>query len=281
MYEAKKVQGSHYRFYDHVLESLAQEKVKLVSALQQAWNNREFILYYSPIYNTKAGQLTAAEAVLRWQSPERGLIDPSTMLHHIEETPLISQIGYWIMDESCQQFYQWREQGILPEHGWISIDISPTHFLSCHLVDDISSILSKYQMPAKYLRLELRESMLMREVAIAQLVKLKQLGISIAIDHFGTGYSSMSYLKTESVDALIIDRSYVINFFHCHESQSSTRAMIGMGKTLGKTVIAEGIDNEALAAAMRSLSCDYIQGTHLALPMLPGELAHHTHCNWH
>jgi len=272
MYQAKQNQGSCYQFYDDELKYQAEEKVEHAQELREAWEDKQLILYYQPIHCTHNQKLASAEVIVRWQSPKRGLIDPSTFFRHIEETQLISDIGFWIINQSCIQFKQWIESGLLNEKSWISIDISPTHFLNPNLTDEIHKILTANNMAAKHLRLELTESMLMRDAAIEQLKKLKVLGVSIAIDHFGTGYSSMRYLKTDAIDSLIIDKSYVKNFLTNRESQSSTRAMIRLGHTLGKSIVAEGVESEALFRVMQELKCDYTLGGFLGQPMLPDEL---------
>ncbi|MCG8609353.1 MAG: EAL domain-containing protein, partial [Pseudomonadales bacterium] len=221
---------------------------------------------YQPIYCSRKSKLIATEVMMRWLSQERGTLDPGSALNQLGDHELIISLGNWIIYESCGQFRRWLDDGLMEPESWVSLDISPAHFLNPALADQIYKVLHEHQLPTHHLRLELAESILMKEAAIKQLRQLKEVGISIAIDHFGTGYSSMRYLKTNAVDSLIIDRSYVQNYLHNRESQSSTRAMVRFGQTLGKSIVAEGIDSEALAAALSELGCDYLQGAYFGTP---------------
>ncbi len=277
MYQAKSTMGSSYQFCDGLIRSIADDKSAKIQEIQQAWESQAFCLYYQPIFGAIGKTLRAVETKLRWQSPLHGVIDPAAYLELLEDTPLLTRIGHWVIKESVAQFTRWRESGLLDERSWISIDISNAHFLMENLTNEVQDILSTYSVPPHHLRLELKGRTLMKESALAQLNRLKQLGISIAIDHFGTEYYSMQYLKTHAVDALVIDRSYVRSYFENHESQASTRAMINLGKTLNKAVVAEGIDCEALAAAMRDLGCDYLQGDYLAPPMPETQIAEYAY----
>jgi EAL domain-containing protein (putative c-di-GMP-specific phosphodiesterase class I) len=221
----------------------------------------------------ESGQITGVEALLRWTHPELGMIAPAQFIPLAEETGLIVPIGRWVLREACAQNMAWQRRGLLPVA--MAVNLSPRQFADEHLLHDIDEALAASGMSPVLLQLEVTESMVMRNVARAVRVlhAVQDRGIRLAIDDFGTGYSSMSLMKQFPIDTIKIDRSFVRDLPRDSEDQAIAQAIISMGKALGMTVVAEGVETAEQHAFLRSHACDEMQGFLFSRPLPPRELA--------
>ncbi|MGE6792597.1 bifunctional diguanylate cyclase/phosphodiesterase [Pseudomonas guineae] len=267
MYHAKERGKNNFQFYQADMNASALQRLELESDLRHALEQNEFKLYYQPQFSGDGKRLTGAEALLRWQHPQRGLVPPDAFIPVLEELGLVVQVGDWVLRESCRQLAEWRQANIrVPK---ISVNLSARQFAEGDLHQRIALILEQSGIPANSLELELTESILMEDVANAMqtLSSLKQLGVFIAIDDFGTGYSSLNYLKQFPLDVLKIDRSFVDGLPHGEQDGQIARAIIAMAHSLNLTVIAEGVETLAQLDFLRSHDCDEVQGFLLGRPM--------------
>jgi len=219
------------------------------------------------------GQITGVEALLRWTHPELGVLSPLQFIPLAEETGLIVPIGRWVLREACAQNMAWQRRGLRPVS--MAVNLSPRQFVDEHLLQDIDEALASSGMSPVLLQLEVTESMVMRNVARAVKVldAIQSRGIRLAIDDFGTGYSSMSLMKQFPIDTIKIDRSFVRDLPNDSEDQAIAQAIISMGKALGMTVIAEGVETVEQQAFLRSHACDEMQGYLFSKPLPPAQLA--------
>jgi diguanylate cyclase (GGDEF)-like protein/PAS domain S-box-containing protein len=267
MYHAKERGKNNFQFYQADMNASALQRLELESDLRHALEQGEFKLYYQPQFSGDGKRLTGAEALLRWQHPQRGLVPPNDFIPVLEELGLVVQVGDWVLREACRQLAEWHEAKIrVPK---ISVNLSARQFAEGDLHERIAQILQHSGIPAGCLELELTESILMEDVANAMLTlsSLKKLGVFIAIDDFGTGYSSLNYLKQFPIDVLKIDRSFVDGLPHGEQDGQIARAIIAMAHSLNLTVIAEGVETLAQLDFLRGHDCDEVQGFLLGRPM--------------
>jgi EAL domain-containing protein (putative c-di-GMP-specific phosphodiesterase class I) len=225
------------------------------------------LLHYQPILSLRTQQIVGFEALLRWQHPKRGMVPPGDFITIAEETGLIIPIGRWILQEACRRMQQWRQQH--PEQNLtISVNLSGKQFTP-RLIDEIRQILQETQLEARYLKLEITESILMEnaEAAIVTLSQLRDLGIGLAIDDFGTGYSSLSYLHRFPIDTLKIDRSFTSKIDVDGEQLAIVRTIITLAWNLGMEVIAEGVETQKQLVQLKALHCDQAQGYFFCKPV--------------
>jgi EAL domain-containing protein (putative c-di-GMP-specific phosphodiesterase class I) len=241
--------------------------------LRRALERDQFALHYQPKVDLASGQITGVEALLRWTHPELGVLPPMQFIPLAEETGLIVPIGRWVLREACAQNMAWQHRGLRPVS--MAVNLSPRQFADEHLLQDIDEALASSGMSAVLLQLEVTESMVMRNVsrAVKVLDAIQSRGIRLAIDDFGTGYSSMSLMKQFPIDTIKIDRSFVRDLPNDSEDQAIAQAIISMGKALGMTVIAEGVETVEQQAFLRSHDCDEMQGYLFSKPVPPAELA--------
>ncbi|WP_028239827.1 EAL domain-containing protein [Stutzerimonas azotifigens] len=272
MYKAKQEGRNNYQWYTHDLDRRVNESVTLRNELQKAIENQTFILHYQPQIDGRSGRIIGLEALLRWQHPERGLIQPDKFVPIAEDTGQIIPLSLWVLDTACRQIRQLGAQGM--SGPTIAINISPTHFQRSNFVESIRAALHKHEISAQTLELELTETVLMNnpERAIETMHQLKQLGVRIAIDDFGTGYSSLSYLKRLPIDKVKIDRSFIKEIISDHHDAAITQGIISMAHHLRLTVIAEGVETEPQLAFLKKSHCDEFQGYYFARPMPYAEL---------
>ncbi|MFP6848532.1 MAG: EAL domain-containing protein [Pseudomonas sp.] len=267
MYHAKERGKNNFQFYQADMNASALQRLELESDLRHALEQGEFKLYYQPQFSSDGKRLTGAEALLRWQHPQRGLVPPTDFIPVLEELGLIVQVGDWALRESCRQMVEWRQAKIrVPK---ISVNLSARQFAEGDLDQRVAQILQQSTLAASCLELELTESILMEDVsnAMQTLTRLKKLGVFIAIDDFGTGYSSLNYLKQFPIDVLKIDRSFVDGLPHGEQDGQIARAIIAMAHSLNLTVIAEGVETLAQLDFLRGHDCDEVQGFLLGRPM--------------
>ncbi|TYL90258.1 EAL domain-containing protein [Bradyrhizobium rifense] len=273
MYLAKEDGKNGYRFFSKEVKTQSIERLSLESALRRALEREQFSLNYQPKVDMETGQITGVEALLRWSHPDLGNISPAQFIPLAEETGLIVPIGRWVVKEACVQAMAWQRRGLLPVS--MAVNLSPRQFADEHLLQDVDEALAASGMSPVLLQLEVTESMMMRNVgrALKVLDAIQSRGIRLAIDDFGTGYSSMSLMKHFPIDTIKIDRSFVRDLPQDSEDQAIAQAIISMGKALGMTVVAEGVENAEQEAFLRTHGCDEMQGFLIAKPLPAKQMA--------
>jgi diguanylate cyclase (GGDEF)-like protein len=273
MYLAKEDGKNAFRFFSKEIKAQSIERLTLESALRRALECEQFSLHYQPKIDMTSGQITGVEALLRWAHPELGLVSPAQFIPLAEETGLIVPIGRWVLKEACAQNMAWQRHGLRPVT--IAVNLSPRQFADGQLLHDVDEALLASGMSPVLLQLEVTESMVMRNVprAIRVLDAIQSRGIRLAIDDFGTGYSSMSLMKQFPIDTIKIDRSFVRDLADDSEDQAIAQAIISMGKALGMTVVAEGVETVEQREFLRAHACDEMQGYLFSKPLPPRELA--------
>ncbi|MEO8360818.1 MAG: EAL domain-containing protein [Vicinamibacteria bacterium] len=273
MYKAKEEGKNNFQFYSARLNATSLERLALESALRRALERSEFQLHYQTKREIRTGRITGLEALLRWQHPDLGMVAPMKFIPMAEETGLIVPIGKWVLKTACLQNMAWQKQG-LPSLS-IAINLTSRQFSDEHLLIDLDDILRQTGMDPRYLELEIGESLLMRDVesTLRILSGLKSMGIRIAIDDFGAGYSSLSTLRQFPLDSIKIDRSFIRDATSVAEDKDLTQAIIAMGRTLSLTVVAQGVETKEQADFLRLNACDEVQGFYLNKPLPADEIA--------
>jgi diguanylate cyclase (GGDEF)-like protein len=270
MYHAKAQGRGHYQFYNSSMNATALEKLELESSIRRALDRNEFILFYQPRMDGASGKVVGNEALLRWRHPVKGLLVPADFIGLMEETGLIVPIGAWVIKEACRQNKAWQDAG-LPAVP-VSVNISSLQFRQPDLAEVIRRALSVSNLDGRYLELEVTESMLMQD-AESTVRNLKQLGILISIDDFGTGFSSLNYLKRFPVDALKIDRSFVKHVDSDRDNAAIARAIIALARSLDLSVVAEGVETSNERHFLFENGCLEMQGFLFSRPIEPDALA--------
>ena len=267
MYHAKERGKNNFQFYPAEMNARALERLELENDLRHPPEQEQLVLHYQPQFQADGQTLTGVEALLRWQHPVRGLVPPNEFIPALEGLGLVVEVGDWVIGEACWQIAQWQAQGsVVPK---VSVNLSARQFADGKLAQRIAALLQASGIAPACLELELTESILMQDVGAAMRIldSLKQLGPSIAIDDFGTGYSSLNYLKQFPIDVLKIDRSFVDGLPAGEQDGQIARAIIAMAHSLGLSVIAEGVENQAQLDFLRKHGCDEVQGFYLGRPM--------------
>jgi len=266
--KAKQQGGDQHEFYTAALNVGSSERLALQTTLRYALERDELLVYYQPKVNLQTGQIVGAEALIRWQHPERGMISPAKFIPIAEETGLIIAIGEWVLHTACKQVKLWQNAGF--DSLRVAVNLSSRQFSQIDLRKQLVQILIATGIDPKCIELELTESMLVQntEVAIGRLKALKALGVEIAMDDFGTGYSSLSYLQQFDFDILKIDRSFIHKIGKKSNKAAITKAIIEMAKSLNLRLIAEGVETESELAFVYQHQCDEIQG-YLFSPPVP------------
>jgi diguanylate cyclase (GGDEF)-like protein len=274
MYLAKEDGKNGFRFFSQDIKAQSIERLTLESALRRATERNQFSLHYQPKVDIASGQITGVEALLRWNHPEFGMVPPMQFIPLAEETGLIVPIGRWVLQEACAQNMAWQRRGLLPVT--MAVNLSPRQFADPHLLNEIDLALFSSGMSPVLLQLEVTESMVMRNVARAVRVldAIQSRGIRLAIDDFGTGYSSMSLMKQFPIDTIKIDRSFVRDLPQDSEDCAIAEAIIGMGKALGMTIVAEGVETADQEAFLREHACDEMQGFLFSKPVTAQQMSH-------
>jgi diguanylate cyclase (GGDEF)-like protein len=268
MYRAQRRSQSRYIVFAASMATAAADQFALETEMRHGIAQWEFVLYYQPIVELETGHIAGFEALVRWQHPRLGFVSPARFIPLAEETGLILPLGDWICRTACYQARQWQQT--FPD--WplmVSINLSGQQFEQPHLAQQLGSLLRETGLDGASLKLEITESMVMGDidVAIDLMLRLKALGCRLGMDDFGTGYSSLSYLRRFPIDTLKVDQSFVHNMSESREDREIVRTIVDLGHTLGMDLIAEGIETQAQAEALRSLSCEYGQGYYWAKPL--------------
>jgi diguanylate cyclase (GGDEF)-like protein len=273
MYLAKEDGKNAFRFFSREIKAQSIERLTLESALRRATERNQFSLHYQPKVDIASGQITGVEALLRWNHPEFGMVPPMQFIPLAEEIGLIVPIGRWVLQEACAQNMAWQRRGLFPVT--MAVNLSPRQFADPHLLNDIDLALFSSGLSPVLLQLEVTESMVMRNVARAVRVldAIQSRGIRLAIDDFGTGYSSMSLMKQFPIDTIKIDRSFVRDLPQDTEDCAIAEAIIGMGKALGMTIVAEGVETADQETFLRNHGCDEMQGFRFSKPVPAQEMA--------
>ncbi|WP_017298236.1 putative bifunctional diguanylate cyclase/phosphodiesterase [Nodosilinea nodulosa] len=267
MYRAQRGGQSRYQVFAASMANAA-DQFTLETEMRHGIAQQEFVLYYQPIVDLETENIAGFEALVRWQHPHQGFVSPARFIPLAEETGLILPLGEWICRTACRQARQWQQD--FPDHPlMVSINLSGRQFEQPHLADQLGQILRETALDGRSLKLEITESMVMGDVdtAIDLMLGLKALGCRLGMDDFGTGYSSLSYLRRFPIDTLKVDQSFIRNMGNSREDHEIVRTIIGLGHTLSMDLIAEGIETQAQAAALRSLGCEFGQGYYWAKPL--------------
>jgi diguanylate cyclase (GGDEF)-like protein len=260
MHRAKEKGGNSYQYYSAQLDNHSVERLALESGLRRALERDELSLHYQPKVNIASGQISGMEALLRWQHPELGAVSPARFIPIAEETGLIVPIGAWVLKTACAQTREWQRRGV--RRFAVAVNLSPRQFAADNLLDDIRSALAESGLAPQDLEVEITESMVMNnpDQAIDVLRQVKALGVSVAIDDFGIGYSSLAYLKRFPIDTVKVDRSFVEDIPADENSMAIAQAVIAMAHNLRLKVVAEGVESEGQLSFLRGEGCDDIQG---------------------
>ncbi|HEV7800045.1 MAG TPA: EAL domain-containing protein, partial [Burkholderiales bacterium] len=267
MYGAKASGRNAYRYYTAEMNDRALEKMQLERKLRGALEREEFVLQYQPKVDIVTGEISGCEALLRWQSPNGGLISPDRFIPLLEETGLIVPVGEWVLRAACAQVKAWKDTRVRPVP--IAINLSARQFQQQDLGAVIAKALREHGVAARFLELEVTESAAIQnaDASIAALRELKALGVTIAIDDFGTGYSSLSYLKRLPVDTVKIDRAFITDLATNPDDASIAQAIINMAHNLGLKVVAEGVETASQLSFLASHGCDQMQGYYFSRPV--------------
>ncbi len=267
MYCAKENGRNNFQFFSQEMNSRAVERLTLESSLRLALEQKELFLVYQPQWDVVTGQITGAEALLRWQHPRLGLVPPDKFIPIAENSGLIMPIGEWVLKTACAQAREWQDQGLPPLP--VAVNVSAVQFRQESFPALIKRVLHETGLPAQYLELELTEGMLLSsaDVTLTVFQELKEMGVKLSIDDFGTGYSSLAYLKHLPVYKLKIDRSFVRDITIDPDDAAITGTIISMAKSLNLKVIAEGVENEEQMLFLREHDCDEVQGYYFSRPL--------------
>ncbi|MGD7034710.1 putative bifunctional diguanylate cyclase/phosphodiesterase [Methylotuvimicrobium buryatense] len=270
MYHAKKQGRNNYQYYTADMNAAAYERLMLETNLRRALEREEFRLYYQPQIDVQSGAVTGVEALIRWQSPELGLVSPGGFIPLLEETGLIVPVGEWVLETACRQMKEWLDAGY--PAMTMAVNLSARQFHQADLVERIAQILQELDLPPELLELELTESMVMESVdsAVEILHKLKRMGVKVAIDDFGTGVSSLGYLKHFPIDTLKISHDFVLNLPRDSVDASIASAVINLARNMQLSSVAEGVENSEQMDFLRNQDCERLQGYLFSRP-IPAE----------
>jgi diguanylate cyclase (GGDEF)-like protein len=261
------------RFFSPELGSRAHARLRLEAELRLAIERDELTLHYQPQVDLISGRIVGLEALVRWTHPERGMVSPAEFIPLAEESGLVVKLGDWVLREACRQIRCWTDAGIVP--GQIAVNVSAVQLSRGNLVESVRAALADSGVPPDRLELEITESFVMadRDRALAVLAELRDLGVGLSLDDFGTDYSSLTYLQKLEVHKLKIDISFVRLMTTDSNSAAIVKAIVALGHSLGLRVIAEGVEEAGQARYLRSLQCDAMQGYLVSHPLPAGAMA--------
>ncbi len=280
LYQCKEQGRGIYRVYDANMNSKATELFALQNNIRHALERNEFLLHYQPQINLESGKITGFEALIRWQHPEQGLVSPATFIPLAEESDLIIKIGKWVLERACQQAVEW--QRITGHPLSISVNLSARQFYDPTLVETISQVLWQTQLDPKSLELEITETIAIKNISLAQevLKQLQSMGIQIAMDDFGTGFSSLNYLTQLPLDTLKIDQSFIKRLTAKAKELEVINAVLSLGRGLHLKVVAEGVDTPEQLELLKALRCETVQGFLISPPLPSIEATAKLQSNW-
>ncbi|TFY93111.1 bifunctional diguanylate cyclase/phosphodiesterase [Pseudomonas nabeulensis] len=267
MYHAKGMGKNGYSFFDVSMNTNARKQLQLLQDLRNAIEYQQFRLYYQPKFDAVSGIPVGAEALLRWEHPQQGLLLPATFIELAEKTGLIIAIGDWVLNEACRQMALWYAQGY--EDWRIAVNLSALQFCHAGLVNSVAKALECHQLPANNLTLEITETTAMSDAdaSMTVLQQLSDMGVDLSIDDFGTGYSSLMYLKRLPANELKIDRGFVRDLEHDSDDAAIVSAIVALGQALGLRIVAEGVETDVQQNFLTRLGCNSLQGYLLGHPL--------------
>jgi EAL domain-containing protein (putative c-di-GMP-specific phosphodiesterase class I) len=273
MYQAKENGRQSYRFFKAAMNARAVERQSIEEDLRRGLERREFALHYQPKINLSTGEITGAEALIRWTHPTRGAVPPGQFIPVAEDCGLILPIGNWVLREACKQARAWIDAGL--PLGGMAVNISAMQFRDERFLQGVFAILQETVLDPRFLELELTESVLMKRAESTEsiLKALRARGVQVAVDDFGTGYSSLSYLRKFPIDALKIDQSFVRQITTSPDETSIVSAIISMGRSLKLRIVAEGVETQRELAFLQAHRCDEAQGYYFSRPVPPNQFA--------
>ncbi len=268
MYSAKDSGRNMYRYFTEDLNHEVREKVMLESGLRRAIDRGELRLFYQPTIDLHTKQVIGAEALVRWQHPTLGLISPAKFIPVAEESDLIFRLGEWVLRAACKQLRAWQQEGFALQ---VAVNVSARQFRDPKLADLVVAVMADSHVDPRLVEIELTETAIMQDAraSISTLERLKSRGVSISIDDFGTGYSSLSYLKRLPLDTLKIDQSFVRDIATDTNDAAIVRAIIGLARSLGIKVLAEGVEDDTQLSFLNNYGCNYGQGFLFGRPLVP------------
>jgi len=271
LHHSKRNGQNHYSLYSHRMNARSLERLTLENSLRKALAANEFFLCYQPQVNLNTGKIIGAEALIRWQHPEKGIISPEGFIPMAENTGLINSIGEWVLLEACTQMKKWLDQGFSLKR--MAINLSSVQFQQADFMKIIREVIASTGLLSSYIELELTETSVMRnaEKSISLLHDIREEGMALSVDDFGTGYSSLSYLKRFPINALKIDRSFIQDLQNNPDDAAITFSIIAMAHNLNLKVIAEGVENEEQLKLLRLHHCDEGQGFLFGHPLVADE----------
>ncbi len=273
MYGAKSAGKNNFKFYTSAMSAAVLKRMEMERALRHAIDKNQLSLLYQPQVDLRNGSILGVEALVRWHHPALGTVPPSVFVPLAEESDLIIAIGEWVLNAACRQNMAWQRAGLPPLR--MAVNFAARQFAHEGLIDSVSAALKNSGLEAKYLEVEITEGSAMRDInaSIAKMQALKSLGVSISIDDFGTGFSSLSYLKRFPIDTLKIDRSFMLEIPKQSKDAAIVTTIAEMAHNLGMQVIAEGVENKEQLAFLRSRGCDVVQGYLFSRPVTAEKIA--------
>nr|WP_315492261.1 EAL domain-containing protein [uncultured Pseudomonas sp.] len=267
MYHAKSMGKNGYSFFDVSMNTNARKQLQLLQDLRKAVEQQQLRLYYQPKFDALSGRAIGAEALLRWEHPQHGLLLPDKFIELAEKTGVIIAIGDWVLNEACRQMQVWYAQGY---RDWrIAVNLSALQFCHAGLVTSVANALQRHQLPANSLTLEVTETTAMSDAdaSMRVLQELSKMGVDLSIDDFGTGYSSLMYLKRLPANELKIDRGFVRDLEHDSDDAAIVSAIVALGQALGLRIVAEGVETDMQQDFLTRLGCNSLQGYLLGHPL--------------
>ncbi|OLO08497.1 diguanylate phosphodiesterase [Salinicola sp. MH3R3-1] len=274
MYAAKAHGTGNFTPFTGSMRTNAVEALSLQNDLKNAIAQSEFSLHYQPIYDSLTGALWGVESLIRWHHPQRGLVSPATFIPIAEEIGVIREIGRWVMDQACKQLQAWTQQ--YPElELHLSVNVSARELKQYQFIAEVQSILETSGFPANRLQIEVTENVFLHDPALVGQVleKLRSLDVQVALDDFGTEYSSLGYIDKYQIDSIKIDRSFVLRMLTHRRTMAIVQSILGLGQALDVKIVAEGVETQAQLDMLKAMGCPYVQGFLLARPMPPQKMA--------
>jgi diguanylate cyclase (GGDEF)-like protein len=267
MYEAKERGRGRFCFFSPALTEATRREQKLESDLVQACAHDEFEIHYQPIVETKSGRITGMEALLRWRHPEQGLLFPGQFIPKLEELGLIVEVGRWVLRIACRQAVEWQQNGFPPIR--VAVNVSSQQFYQGNIAEAVAKVLQETKLDPKFLELELTESQTLddSDATINIMLALKRLGVSLSLDDFGTGWSSLSYLRRFPIDRIKIDRSFVKDLHSQPAAEEVVKTILTLSRNLGIVCIAEGVETREQQDYFNKHDCAEMQGFYFSRPI--------------
>jgi predicted signal transduction protein with EAL and GGDEF domain len=271
MYAAKG-QRRGVLVYDEARDGMGRRRLELVAELRQGIGDGQLLLHYQPQLDLRTGRVVAVEALVRWQHPTRGLLGPHEFIDLAESAGLMGLLTTWVVEDALRQCRQWRDQGLDLR---VAVNVSPSAVVDRDFPVRVERLLGQHGLTAERLVLEVTEELLMdnRERTVEALTVMRRMGAGISIDDYGTGYSSLAYLKDLPVTELKLDRSFITSMSSSGRSSAIVRSTLNLAHALGLELVAEGVEDEATLRALTALGCDLAQGYHLSRPVVAGDVA--------